>query len=111
MKKLILCFILVCTNLTANAHGFGNFLLGATIGYSAGYAVSNRQPIYFNGTPVYNIPQPQVYVQPQPQVYVQPQPQAYVQPQVQRTPIFEKRIQYDFECQCYITINNQIGWQ
>lgn len=129
MKKLIASIVMVTASITANANGFGNFLLGATIGYSAAYAVTNKQPIYLNGTQVYNLPpqrvyvQPQtVYVQPQPQVYVQPQtvyvqpqpqvytqPQAYVQPE--RTPIYEKRSQYDFDCQCYITINNQIGWQ
>ena len=119
MKKLIVCLALASSAVTSNAHGIGNFLLGATVGYSAAHAINNRQPIYFNGTPVYNIPQrvyvqpqPQVYVQPQPQVYVQPQPQVYVQPQIiERTPIYEQRSQYDFDCQCYITINNQIGWQ
>ena len=69
------------------------------VGGVVGYAIARSTPpvvytsppvVYNNGTPVYNLPQPPVY---------------------NATPIYERRTQWDPNCNCYVVVYNQIGWQ
>ena len=99
MKKLIASLALVSTSVFAQHHhsphigGYGVWplLIGGTIGYVIGKQnqpapVYSPPPVYNNTPPVYNLPRT-------------PQP------------IYERRTQYDFDCQCYREIYVQIGWQ
>ena len=98
MKKLVLILAMVSTSAFAqhNHHNsdrwIGPAIIGGIIGYSLRQPqviVQPQQPVYINSTPVYNLPQVQHNA----------------------TPIYEKRSQYDFNCNCYVVIYNQIGWQ
>jgi hypothetical protein len=100
MKKLILVLALVSTSAFAQHHGhhgndnrwIGPAIIGGIIGYNMRQPqviVQQQQPVYINSTPVYNLPQVQQGA----------------------TPLYEKRSQYDFNCNCYVVIYNQIGWQ
>lgn len=98
MKKLVLILAMVSTSAFAqhNHHSsdrwIGPAIIGGIIGYSLRQPqviVQPQQPVYINSTPVYNLPQVQHNA----------------------TPIYEKRSQYDFNCNCYVVIYNQIGWQ
>ena len=97
MKKLVLILAMVSTSAFAqHNHGgdrwIGPAIIGGIIGYSLRQPqviVQPQQPVYINSTPVYNLPQVQHNA----------------------TPIYEKRSQYDFNCNCYVVIYNQIGWQ
>lgn len=96
MKKLILILAMVSTSAFAqHYHGGGDrWIAPAIIGGIIGYNMRQPQvivqpPVYINSTPVYNLPQVQQGA----------------------TPIYEKRSQYDFNCNCYVVIYNQIGWQ
>ena len=99
MKKLILILAMVSTSAFAQHHGHGGgdrwigpAIIGGIIGYSLRQPpqqVIVQPPVYINSTPVYNLPQVQHNA----------------------TPIYEKRSQYDFNCNCYVVIYNQIGWQ
>lgn len=95
MKKLLLILSMVTTSAFAqhghHHHGGGsNWIAPLIIGGAIGYALRPQQPVYINSTPVYNVPQQSFYG---------------------RTPIYEQRSQYDFNCQCYVIVYNQIGWQ
>jgi hypothetical protein len=95
MKKLILIAALI----SSPAFAWGDREQGALLGLGLGWILSNQQnqaqvprqvivnpPVYNNAPSVYNLPR-------------QPQP------------IYERRSQYDFGCQCYREILVQIGWQ
>jgi hypothetical protein len=102
MKKLILSLALVAAT---PAFAWGDREQGALLGLGLGWILSNQQnqvqaprqvivnppvyslpPVYNNSPSVYNLPRA-------------PQP------------IYERRSQYDFGCQCYREILVQIGWQ
>lgn len=112
MKKLI-ALVVLTLSFSANAqhhhHGYhvGGYgvwplVIGGTIGYIAAREMNRpvvvQQPVviqqppvvYNNSTPVYNLPNP---------------------PYAGATPIYEKRTQYDNNCNCYVVVYNQIGWQ
>lgn len=92
MKKLLLILALVATSAQAqhHHHGYGgNWVAPLIIGGAIGYSLRSNQPVYINSQPVYNLPTP---------VY-------------SATPIYEKRTQYDPNCNCYVVVYNQIGWQ
>lgn len=96
MKKLIAILALVSTSAFAQhhhgpsigGHGVWPLLIGGTIGYVFAKQTQPQQPVivYNNTPPVYNLPRT-------------PQP------------IYERRTQYEFDCQCYREIYVQIGWQ
>jgi hypothetical protein len=94
MKKFILILLAV---FSTNAFAWGPREQGALLGLGLGYILAQPQyeyprqiivnpPVYNNSYPVYN---------------------------VNRTPqpVYERRSQYDFNCQCYREILVQIGWQ
>ena len=96
MKKFIALLALVSTSAMAQHHhhgGYGsNWIAPMIIGGVIGYGMkSSQQPVYINSQPVYNLPTPA--------------------PTYGATPIYEKRTQYDPNCNCYVVIYNQIGWQ
>lgn len=103
MKKLVLILAMVSTSAFAqhNHHNSDRWIAPAIIGGIIGYSMRPQQQV---------IVQPQVITQPP--VYINSTP-VYNLPQVQHnaTPIYEKRSQYDFNCNCYVVIYNQIGWQ
>jgi hypothetical protein len=95
MKKLILIAALV----SSPAFAWGDREQGTLLGLGLGWILANQQnqaqmprqvivnpPVYNNSPSVYNLPRP-------------PQP------------VYERRSQYDFGCQCYREILVQIGWQ
>jgi hypothetical protein len=96
MKKLALSLALIAAS---PAFAWGDREQGALLGLGLGWIIANQQnqaqvprqvivnpPVYNNAPSVYNLPR-------------QPQP------------IYERRSQYDFGCQCYREILVQIGWQ
>lgn len=104
MKKLILAAVLaISTPAFAQHHHHGGHIggyglwplvVGGTIGYIAAREYNKpvvvQQPVYTNTPPVYNLP-------------TAPYPGA--------TPLYERRSQYDNNCNCYVVVYNQIGWQ
>jgi len=106
MKKLILILAMASTSAFAQHHhgGGGDRWIGpALIGGIIGYELSQRPQQVIIQPPVYT--QPPVYIN-LPQVYNLPTPR-----QNGATPIYEKRSQFDFNCNCYVVVYNQIGWQ
>lgn len=111
MKKLIAgALIAVCGVANAGPHYHGGPTFGGNgiwpllIGGTVGYVIANQQrpvvvqsapvivqpPIYTNSSPVYNLPSA---------------------PYSGATPLYEKRSQWDPNCNCYVVVYNQIGWQ
>jgi hypothetical protein len=68
-------------------HNIWPLVIGGTIGYVIG---RQTQPVYNNYPQVYNLPQV---------------------PNYGATPIYERRTQWDPNCNCYVVVYNQIGWQ
>ena len=95
MKKLVLAAALIAST---PAFAWGEREQGALAGV-AGLWIFQQ------------LSKPQVVVQ-QPPVIVQ-QPPVYSLPRSQHggTPIYERRTQWDANCNCYIVVYNQIGWQ
>lgn len=104
MKKLILSLALVAAT---PAFAWGDREQGAVAGILGTLILQNsgvmqrpapvyqppvviQQPVYTNTPPVYNLPQPRHYG---------------------ATPLYEKRSQWDPNCNCYVVVYNQIGWQ
>ena len=106
MKKLILSLALVAAT---PAFAWGDREQGAVAGilgtlilqnsgviprpaqiYQPGVVIQQQPPVYINTPPVYNLPRPRHYG---------------------ATPLYEKRSQWDPNCNCYIVVYNQIGWQ
>ena len=96
MKKLIL---IAAALVSSPAFAWGDREQGALLGLGLGWIIANQQnqaqvprqvivnpPVYNNSPLVYNLQRP-------------PQP------------VYERRSQYDFGCQCYREILVQIGWQ
>jgi len=81
-------------------YGVWPLVIGGTIGYIAAREMNRpvivqppvvvQQPVYNNSPSVYNLPNP---------------------PYVGATPLYEKRTQFDNNCNCYVVVYNQIGWQ
>ena len=92
MKKLLIALMMVSTSAMAHDHyrGYNNWVAPMIIGGVIGYGMRSNQPVYINSQPVYNLPNAPIYG---------------------ATPIYEKRTQYDPNCNCYVVIYNQIGWQ
>ena len=111
MKKLIVGLALVSSGIAnAGPHYHGGYNVGGNavwpllIGGTIGYVMANQQrpvvvqsapvivqpPIYTNSSPVYNLPSA---------------------PYNGATPLYEKRSQWDPNCNCYVVVYNQIGWQ
>lgn len=111
MKRLIASILIATSGIayagphyhnspTVGGMGVWPLIVGGTIGY----VIANQQkpvvvqsapvvvqpPIYTNSSPVYNLPQA---------------------PYSGATPLYEKRTQFDPNCNCYIVVYNQIGWQ
>lgn len=110
MKKFVLAVCLVASNSFAGGYhhhghvgGYGVWplVIGGTIGYIAGREYS--RPVIVQPAPV--IVQPPVYNNPQ-SVYNLP-----MAPYPGATPIYERRNQWDPNCNCYVVVYNQIGWQ
>jgi hypothetical protein len=96
MKKLLASLsILAASAVHAGPHNHGHIgghnvwplVIGGTIGYVIG---RQTQPVYNNYPPVYNLPHA---------------------PRYGATPIYERRTQWDPNCNCYVVVYNQIGWQ
>lgn len=106
MKKLALSLaLLAATPAFAQYHGHHHRPSGGGSGWLA--------PIIIGGVIGYSIAQNRPTMVQQPQVFVQ-QPQVYNLPQVPyygATPLYEKRTQYDPNCNCYVAVYNQYGWQ
>ena len=112
MKKLILSLMLIVSAPAFAQHhwhghgghgvGYGVWplIIGGTIGYLAAKEINRpviiqqpvivQAPVYNNSPSVYNLPNP---------------------PYLGSTPIYEKRTQFDNNCNCYVIVYNQIGWQ
>lgn len=114
MKKFVLSLaLLAATPVFAQHHGHGGYhhhhggggwVAPLIIGGVIGYGMSQNRPVVVQQPPVI-IQQPPVYNN-SPQVYNLPQA-----PHSGATPLYEKRSQYDPNCNCYIVVYNQIGWQ
>lgn len=103
MKKLILSLTLV---IATPAFAWGDREQGAVAGILGTIILQNsgvlskpqpqqapvivQQPVYINSYPVYNLPRA---------------------PYHGATPLYEKRSQWDPNCNCYVVVYNQIGWQ
>ena len=111
MKKLLLSVaLLTSAPAFAQYHGHhrpggggSGWLAPVIIGGVIGYSISQVRPTVVQQPPVI-IQQPQVYSSPQ--VYSLPQAPYYG-----ATPLYEKRTQYDPNCNCYVAVYNQYGWQ
>jgi hypothetical protein len=106
MKKLIASIALItCASANVNAHSIGGHnVWPLVIGGTIGYVIANQQrpvimqqapvivqsPVYNNSFPVYNLPRA---------------------PHQGATPLYERRSQWDPNCNCYVVVYNQIGWQ
>ena len=110
MKKLIASLFLSASAIAyAGPHHHGPNVGGMNvwpliIGGTIGYTIANQQrpvivqqpsvvvqpPVYNNSYPVYNLP---------------------TAPYQGATPLYEKRTQFDPNCNCYVVVYNQIGWQ
>lgn len=105
MKKLVLSLALVAATpafaIGDREQGILAGVLGTIVLQNAGVisrpapvyqppVVIQQQPVYINTPPVYNLPRTQNYG---------------------ATPIYEKRSQWDPNCNCYVVVYNQIGWQ
>jgi hypothetical protein len=114
MKKILLSLSLLLAapafaqhgyNHGYHHHGGGNrWVAPLVIGGVIGYAMNQNRPIVVQQPPVV-VQQPPVVMQ-QPGVYSLPQ-----SPYNGATPLYEKRSQYDYACNCYVIVYNQIGWQ
>ena len=109
MKKLIVILAMVSTSAFAQHHGhrgnghgwIGPVVIGAALGYVASQQLVYRTPgiipaqvpeeVYNKSYPVYNLPTPPPYYG--------------------AVRLYERRFQYDSQCNCYVVIYNQIGWQ
>lgn len=98
MKKYITLLALVMSTSAFAQHYHhhhgsygGNWIAPLIIGGAIGYGLRSNQPVYINSQPVYNLPTPA--------------------PVYGATPIYEKRTQWDMNCNCYVVVYNQIGWQ
>ena len=98
MKKLVLAAALIAST---PAFAWGDREQGILAGVIGTMILQNTGVIQ----------RPPVVVQ-QPPVVIQQQP-VYTLPRAQHggTPIYEKRTQWDHNCNCYIVVYNQIGWQ
>jgi hypothetical protein len=98
MKKLVLSLALIAS---APAFAWGDREQGILAGVIGTMILQNTGVIQ----------RPPVVVQQAP-VIIQQQP-VYNLPRAQHgvTPIYEKRTQWDANCNCYIVVYNQIGWQ
>lgn len=98
MKKLVLAAALIAST---PAFAWGDREQGILAGVIGTMILQNTGVIQ----------RPPVVLQ-QPPVVIQQQP-VYNLPRVQHsaTPIYEKRTQWDANCNCYIVVYNQIGWQ
>ena len=102
MKKLVLSLALVATipafAMGDREQGILAGVVGTIILQNSGVisrpapqpVIIQQQPVYINTPPVYNLPRTYNYG---------------------ATPIYEKRSQWDSNCNCYVVVYNQIGWQ
>jgi hypothetical protein len=107
MKKLLLLAALL---ITTQAHAWGDREQGILSGI-VGATLLNQiaQPRYQQ--PYYGGVQqiaPPIFVAPTPPVRVYSLPRV---PYYGATPLYEKRTQYDPNCNCYVAVYNQYGWQ
>lgn len=99
MKKIVLALALVAST---PAFAWGEREQGALAGIVGTILFQNmtrphvvQPPVVIHQPPVYNYSSP-----------------VYNLPHVpHRTPIYERRSQWDPACNCYIVVYNQIGWQ
>ena len=105
MKKLVLAAALIAST---PAFAWGDREQGILAGIIGTMILQNNGVIQ---RPPVVVQQPPVIVQ-QPPVIVQQSP-VYSLPRTQHggTPIYERRTQWDANCNCYIVVYNQIGWQ
>jgi len=109
MKKLVLAAALIAST---PAFAWGEREQGALAGVAGLWIFQQlSKPQVVVQQPPVIVQQPPVIVQ-QPPVIVQ-QPPVYSLPRSQHggTPIYERRTQWDANCNCYIVVYNQIGWQ
>ena len=106
MKKLVLSIALAASASTP-AFAWGDREQGILAGVIGTMILQNTGVIQ---RPPVVVQQPPVVVQ-QPPVVIQQQP-VYTLPRAQQgTPVYERRTQWDPNCNCYIVVYNQIGWQ
>ena len=104
MKKIVLLLVaLLMTTSTFAQHAHHSRYAG---GHNYPLASDWVVPLIIGGAVVYaetrNNPAPvMVYDNPNPPVYVQRTPQ----------PVYAERTLYDYQCQCWIKVLQQTGWQ
>jgi hypothetical protein len=99
MKKLLAIGVLALA--TTQAYAWGPREQGIVTGIAGTLLWQHvTQPRVVQAPPVVVQQAPQVVV-PQSRVYSLPAPR----------PIYEERTQWDYNCNCYVRIYNQIGWE
>lgn len=110
MKKTILIALLALASSAASAqhyHGHGGenrWVAPLIIGGVIGYAIRQNQPVQQQQQQpviVYQERQPVYTPQHVPQTYQLPPPR----------PVYKEVSEFDVNCQCYVQVVRQVGWQ